>query len=197
METQDIMAGEIAGAAREGVVPEIEHFVHARGKKPIVALGARHRTLREVLVEFEVEIDAPEGVFVFVGECREALDEAAGVDDGVDVHAPVDIDLTLEVLEIERHRHVHCHTCRHVAVEVAFMGLTKRHRFSPATPISVVTAWARRAFPNVDAVAVAEFVLQVAGSKLQPRGDEHVGEIVANGTCAVSFVLVKDVTHLG
>jgi hypothetical protein len=48
----------------------------------------------------------PEGeieIFVFIGECDEALKEPAEIEDGVDEHTPVDIDPTLEVLEIHRH----------------------------------------------------------------------------------------------
>jgi hypothetical protein len=190
-------SGTVAVADGIAGAHEIEHYIHSRGTKPIVAVGAPHHTLKEVLVRFGIEVDAPEGSFVFVGECVEALDEPAEVDDGVDAHAPVDVSLTLEVLEVEKHLHVHHHTCRHIAVEVAFLDSLKRHRFSPATPIKVVTEWARNKFPSLDPVAAADYVLRIVGTKVQPRAEDHLGEIVAKGTCAISFELVKDATHLG
>ncbi len=114
----------------------IEHFHHGQGVKPSVVTAALADTLREVLIRLGPLED---GIFVFVGECEEALKEPADVEDGVDEHEPVDIDLTLAVLEITRHRHVHRHHCRHVAVDVNFGGKTKRHKFSPATTVGVVT----------------------------------------------------------
>jgi hypothetical protein len=110
---------------------EIEHFAHAPGGKPKVAVAAADDTLRDVLIRLEIIRDEPDGLHIFVGECVEALGEADEVEDGADGQAPVDIDLTLEVLEIRRHRHVH--RCRHVAVGVNFGKDTKRHRFSPNT----------------------------------------------------------------
>ncbi|MGB8840128.1 MAG: hypothetical protein WCC64_03570, partial [Aliidongia sp.] len=95
------------------------------------------------------------------------------------------------------HRHVHCHHCWHVVVEVNFGGKTKRHKFSPATTIAVVTEWARKKFPNLDAAAAAEYVLQICGTTAQPRSDEHLGELVAAATCSICFDLVKEVTPQG
>src|ERR1700692_3888319 len=132
---------------------EIEHFIHVQGAKPKVFTAPRSDTLRAVLIRAEI-IKEGDKLFVFVGECEEALKEPDGVEDGADEHAPVDIDLTLEILEIHRHRHVHLHRCRHVAVEVNFGGDTKRRKFSPATTIDVVTRWARRKFP-LEAAAAA------------------------------------------
>ena len=176
---------------------EVEHFLHAQGVKPKVATATLGETLREVLICAEMITASPEGFYVFIGECEEALKEPAEVEDGVDRHEPVDIDLTLEILEIHRHRHVHVHHCRHVAVEVNFGGKTKRHRFSPATTIDVVTEWARKKFPNVDAAAIAEYVLEICGTTTQPRSDEHLGELVPAPTCSICFNLVKEVTPQG
>ena len=176
---------------------QIEHFIHRHGMKPKVVFGSPGDSLRAVLVRLEIVVEGNEGGYVFVGECDEALSEAIEVEDGADAHAPVDIDLTLEVLEVHRHRHVHHHHCRHVAVEVNFGGREKRHRFSPATTIDVVTQWARRKFPNLDPAAAAEYVLQVVETKAQPRADQHIGEIVAAGTCSVRFNLVKEITPQG
>ncbi|MFZ3327502.1 MAG: hypothetical protein WA231_17175 [Methylocella sp.] len=82
-------------------------------------------------------------------------------------------------------------------VEVNFGGKTKRHKFSPATTIAVVTEWARKKFPNLDAAAAAEYVLQICGTTAQPRSDEHLGELVAAATCSICFDLVKEVTPQG
>jgi hypothetical protein len=141
---------------------EIELFFHAQGAKSRVVTASRGDTLREVLVRGEMIREGQDELFVFVGECEEALEEADAVEDGADEHAPIDIDLTLEVLEIHRHRHAHCHRCRHVAVEVNFGGKTKRHRFSPATTVGVATQWARRKF-HLDPAAAAEYVLRLCG----------------------------------
>jgi hypothetical protein len=92
---------------------EIELFFHAQQAKPKVLSASLHHTLREVLLGVEIIRDGQarqgglramlvtgEEIFVFVGECEEALSEPDDLEDGADDHAPVDIDLTLEVLEI-------------------------------------------------------------------------------------------------
>jgi hypothetical protein len=175
---------------------QIEPFLHGQGAKPKVAAASLGEVLRAVLLRNDmIQEGETEMIFVFVGECEEALKEPEEMEDGVDEHAPVDIDLTLEFLEIHRHRHVHCHHCRHVAVEVNFGGKTKRHRFSPAATVGVVTQWARRKF-RLDPEAAAEYVLQLCGSTTQPRSDEHLGELVTT-TCSICFDLVKEVTPQG
>src|SRR5689334_8696392 len=110
---------------------EIEHFVHGRGAKPKVVMAAPHEVLEEVLIRAEMLKNGDEKLFVFIGECEEALSEPPEIEDGADTHEPVDIKLTVAVLELHRHRHIHVHTCRHVLVEVNFAGKTKKHRFSP------------------------------------------------------------------
>jgi hypothetical protein len=167
------------------------------GIKPLVVTAALSDSLREVLIRAEMIAAGKDGIFVFVGECEEALKEPGEVEDGADQHEPVDIGLTLEVLEIHRHRHVHVHHCRHVVVEVNFGGKTKRHRFSPATTVGVVTEWGRKKFPNLDPAAVAEYVLEICGTTTQPRLTEHLGELVSATTCAICFNLVKEVTPQG
>ena len=118
------------------------------------------------------------------------------VENGEDAHVPVDFSLTIEALELHRHRHVHVHKCRRVAVEVQFNGGTKRHRFSPATTIAVVTQWARRKF-KLDPAAGAEYVLQICDTTNQPRPSEHLGELVEPPVCAICFKLVKEITPQG
>jgi len=178
------------------VTEEIEHFVHALGGKPVVAMGAPGEILREVLIRLEVIRDEPDGLFVFIGECDEALAEPDALDDGADEHLPVDIDLTLAVLEVHRHRHVHVHRCRHVAIEVNFGGRIKRHRFSPNTTVGVATEWARRKF-HLDPAVAGEYVFRICGSLTEPRSTEHLGDLVDGTTCSLCIDLVKELTPQG
>lgn len=175
---------------------EIEHFLHGPAMKPKVATAAVGDTLREVLIRYEVIQKGQDDIFVFIGECVEALQEADEIDDGVDEHPTVDIDLTVAVLEIHRHRHVHVHKCRHVAVEVNFGKKTKRHRFSPNTAVGVATEWARRKF-HLDPAVAGEYVLQICNSLTQPRSTEHLGDLVDGTTCSLCFDLVKELTPKG
>lgn len=175
---------------------EIEHFIHSPGVSPRVAVGAPQDRLRDVLIRFEVLRDEPDGLYVFVGECAEALDEADEVEDGADAQEPVDIDLTLAVLEVHRHRHVHAHRCRHAAVDVNFGGKSKRHRFSPNTTVGIATDWARHKF-YLDPALAGEYVFQLCGSSVQPRSDEHLGDLVQGDTCSLCFDLVKELTPKG
>jgi hypothetical protein len=175
----------------------IEHFIHAQGVKPKVAFGKDNEPLRDVLIRFEAISETPDDVFVFVGECEEALREPVETDNGADEHAPVEISLTLAVLDIRRHRHVHVHRCRHVAVEVNFAGDSKKRRFSPATRIAVVTQWARRKFPNLDAAAAAELVLEICGTKTVPLEHQHLGELVQAPHCSICFDLIKEINPQG
>ena len=123
---------------------ELELFIHSQGRKPKVAVARPHEVLRDVLVRMEVIKEGEDDLLVFVGEWEEALIESADTEDGEDQHAPIDVLLTIEALELHRHRHVHLHKCKRVGVEVNFTTGTKRHRFSPATTIGVVTQWARK-----------------------------------------------------
>ena len=174
---------------------EIEHFIHAPGGKPKVAFAAPEAILREVLIRLEVIRDEPDGLHIFVGECDEALAEVDEVEDGADQITAVDIDQTFAFLEIARHRHVHVHRCRHVAVEVNF-GKSKKHRFAPNTTVGVATEWARRKF-HLDKAIAHEYVLQLCGTKVQPRSTEHLGDLVQGTTCSICFDLVKDETPKG
>jgi hypothetical protein len=175
---------------------ELELFVHAQGAKPKIATAALGETLGDVLKRAGLIQEGDEDILVFVGENEEALTEADDIEDGADQHAPVDVLLTVEVLDLKRHRHVHVHRCRHVAVKVNYGGMTKRHRFSPATTIAVVAAWARKKF-HLDPVAAAEYVLQRCDGTTKPRPDQHLGELVQAPTCSICFDLVKEITPQG
>jgi hypothetical protein len=175
---------------------EFELFIHGQGKKPSVAVARPHEVLRDILVRTEVINEGDQEVFVFVGEWDKALYEPDGVEDGEDQHEPADVFMTIEALELHRHRHVHVHRCRRVAVQVNFVGQTKRHRFSPASTVGVVTQWARKKF-GLDGAAGAEYVLRICGSDIQPRPSEHLGELAHLRACALCFDLVKEITPQG
>jgi hypothetical protein len=175
---------------------QLEIFFHGAGVKPTVAAAAVAEILRDVLARAGVDTADGRDSLVFVGECDEALSEADDVEDGADQHTPADATKTLGQLELERHRHVHVHRCRHVAVDVNFLGKTKRHRFSPATTVATATAWARKKF-HLDPATAAEYVLQLCNSTEQPRADQHLGELVKAPHCSLCFDLVKEVTPQG
>jgi hypothetical protein len=178
------------------IAQELELFIHGQGAKPRSIFAAPNETLREALVRVGIIRESAQEILVFVGECEEALAEPDNLEDGCDGHAPVDINLTVEVLEVERHRHVHCHTCRHVGVDVAFNGKTKRHKFSPSTTVATATQWARKKF-HLDPAAAAEYVLEICGTTDKPRPGMHLGELVKSGTCSLCFDLVKEITPQG
>jgi hypothetical protein len=176
---------------------QIEIFVHGQSTKPVVVNASTDETLRDVLVRAGIIPAADAGaILVFVGECDEALGEADDVEDGADQHAPVDMNQTLDALGVRAHHHVHHHRCRHVAVDVNFGGTTKHRRFSPATTIAVVTAWARKKF-KLDPASASEFRLQICHTTNKPRDDERLGELVEAPKCAICFDLVKEVTPQG
>jgi hypothetical protein len=175
---------------------ELEIFVHTEGTKPKVVNAASGEVLRDVLVRSGFLRPEQGAVLIFVGECEEALGELEATEEGVDRHEPVDAALTLDALELHRHRHIHCHRCRHITVEVNFSGQTKRHKFSPATTVAVVTQWARKKF-HLDPAAAAEYVLQICNTTDQPRSDVHLGELVQAPKCSICFDLVKEVTPQG
>jgi hypothetical protein len=175
---------------------EFELFIHGQGEKPSVAVASPHEVLRDVLVRTGFIKEGDREVLVFVGEWDEAVREPDEIQDGEDQHEPVDVLLTIEALELHRHRHVHVHRCKRVAVQVNFTGHTKRHRFSPAATIGVVTLWARKKF-GLEGAAGAEFVLRICGSDKQPRPSEHLGELADSRTCTLCFDLVKEVTPQG
>jgi hypothetical protein len=176
---------------------QIEIFAHGQGTKPVVVSASTDETLRDVLVRAGIISAADMGeILVFVGECDDALREADEVENGADQHAPVDVNQTLDTLGIRAHHHVHHHRCRHIAVDVNFGGATKHRRFSPATTIAVVTAWARKKF-KLDPASASEFRLQVCQTTNKPRDDERLGELVEAPKCAICFDLVKEVTPQG
>lgn len=167
----------------------VQLFVHRHGIRPKAVSANADETLASTLRQAEVDFE--ESLLVFIGEAEEALAEALDVDDGEDVHEPVEPNQPVSAFGSGRSLHVHCHTCRRVSVTVRYGQHTKRHRFSPATTIAVATGWARRKFRLSDADA-AKLVLQLCDSSARPRSDEHLGELVKRGECSVCFDLVPD-----
>lgn len=167
----------------------LELFLHGNGQ-PQVVPARMDETLRELLARHGA---APiDGQFVFVGEADEAVYHP---DADSDCHEPANLDLSLEQLELHKLRHVHTKAVHRVEVTVYFNGHHK-HSFSPAATIATVTAWAKKRF-NIDPSAGAELVLALKPSGTQPRPDEHLGELLAPGTCELIFDLVREVTPQG
>ena len=175
---------------------QIEIFVHAEGSKPTRLMASPSESLRELLARAGIAEEERELGHVFIGECRAALDELPEVEDGEDNHVPADRTNSLEQLDLRRHQHLHCHRCRHIAVEINYNNKTKRHRFSPATTIAVVTKWALKKFELSDSAA-ADYVLRICGGSQQPRPNEHLGELVKSPDCHLCFDIVKEVTPQG
>jgi hypothetical protein len=173
---------------------DLEIFLHGADKPQVVTAGSGD-VLHDVLVKAGVLREGDKEVFVFVGECDDALNHGGDSDDGEDDHKPVELHLTLEVLDLRRHRHVHVHRCRRIAVEVNFGGKSKKHKFSPAATVGTVTEWARRKF-RLDPASASEYVLQICNTTEQPRSDVHLGQLV-KAECALCFDLVKEVTPQG
>ena len=161
-----------------------------------MAVARPHEVLRDVLVRMEVLKEGQDDLLVFVGEWEEALTEPTR-SKKARISMPRSMcRLTIEALELHRHRHVHVHKCKRVAVEVNFSGGTKRHRFSPATTVGVVTQWARKKF-KLDGAAGAEYVLQLCKSHeaaSPQRASRGTGR--AAGVRDL-FDLVKEITPQG
>lgn len=167
----------------------IDLFVHREGTKPLHVRAGSREQLAEVLRKAGVEVVA--GLRVFVGQPAAVAQPDLDKDDAEDSHDPVDTAATLADLGVRRSGHVHCHRCRRVAVAVHYNGREARRSFSPAATVAFVTAWARRRFRLSDADA-EKLVLQVCDSTVQPRPDEHVGELARGQDCRLCFDLVFD-----
>ena len=167
----------------------IEIFLHGAGR-PQVVEGLPAETLRNLLGRCGALPEA--GQMVFVGESDDAI---RNPDAEADAHEPADIEMTLEVLELPRHRHVHTRAHHRIEVIVRYNGERKR-RFSPAAPIAVVTAWAKKRF-GIDPTTGADLILVLLPGKTQPRPDEHLSELLRPGQHVLEFDLVAEVKPQG
>ncbi len=171
-------------------------FLHRRGQKPEIVAGEENESLGSLLARNGTNNG---DAVVFVGECDDVLrdlDEGEIEDDSEDRQEAADLNCTLKELDLRGRRHVHVSTCRRIAVSVEFGRKTKRRRFSPAVTIVTVTEWAKRAL-RLDRKAAEEYVLQICDSIVQPRPDEHLGEVVQGDVCDICFDLVKEITPQG
>lgn len=171
---------------------KLDVFVHCHGMKPKKLGVEPNERLRDALAKAELSADD----MVFLGEWNEALKESDEAEDGEDNHEPVDQNRTVQELKIRNHDHIHCHKCRRIAVEVNYGSRTRRHKFSPATTMEVVTQWAKKKL-KLDDASAADLVLQKCGTVEQPRPNQHLGEVGDSGNCEVCFDLVKEVTPQG
>jgi hypothetical protein len=169
---------------------QIEIFVHASGRPQVIA-ACLTETLKEVLLRIDALPSADQ--FVFIGECVEAISRPEAEED---MHETAIIELTLEQLELDKHKHVHTRAIHRVEVTVHFNGEHKKRRFSPATTIATVTAWAKERF-KIDPSAGADLVLALKPDETQPRPDVHLGELLKPGMHSLEFDLVREVTPQG
>lgn len=167
-----------------------EFFLHGKNQPQVIAANAGE-TLKEVLTRLDAL--PGEGQFVFVGEAEDAVHNPDAEADG---HEPANIDLSLEQLELRKLKHVHTRAVHRVQVTVHFNGAHHKRRFSPATTIATVTAWAKNRF-HVDPSGGADLVLALLPSKEIPRADVHLGELLKPGTDTLEFDLVREITPQG
>jgi hypothetical protein len=113
-----------------------------------------------------------------------------------DIHEPIDIDLSIESLALHKHRHVHISAAHRIEVLVYFNGIKHKRRFSPATTIATVTAWAKMRF-HVDPKDGADLILALKPSEEHPRPDQHLGELTEQGSCELAFDLAREITPQG
>lgn len=92
-------------------------------------------------------------------------------------------------------KRLHVGRCKKVEITVRYAGQSAQRKFSPATPIGKVKAWAARQF-GIQPGDAAELSLQLAGSDVQPAIDKHVGCFV-DDHCRVTFDLVRSYTVNG
>ena len=166
----------------------LEIFLHGKGPPKVVA-AELNETLQAVLMR--VDALPGEGQFVFVGEA----DEERVEDLDEDTHVPANLTLTLEQLCFKKHTHVHTRTVHRVDVTVHFNG-QRKHRFSPATTIAILTAWAKARF-HLDPTSSSDLVLAIRPSGEHPRPDQHLGELLSPGSHAIVFDLVREITPQG
>jgi hypothetical protein len=167
-----------------------ELFLHGCGE-PQVVEAAGDELLLDVLARHNAL--PGDGEFVFVGEAEEARTD---VDAERDAHAPADLSLTVLALLLPEKRHIHTKAVRNIAVTVNYNGHKPKRHFSPAATVETVTVWAKKRF-HIDDADGAELVLELEPSKVIPRIDQHLGELLSLGQHELEFNLVKEITPQG
>lgn len=168
----------------------VELFLHGN-KHPQVVSARLDETLRDLLVRFNfLSVDEQ---IVFIGEAEEAIHHPT---EESDVHEPANIDSSIESLELHKHKHVHISEVHRVEVTIFYNGSNHKRRFSPAATIATVTTWAKERF-HVDPNAGADLILALKPSDEHPRQDQHLGELLEQGSCDLAFNLVREITPQG
>ena len=156
---------------------EIELFLQGESISQIVLVTVpEHGTVRDIIDAARahgLRTEGTETPLVFLEGEDEPLAEGAA----------------LETSGVRPRGRVHVHRCRKVQVTINFNGREKSHRFSPATTVGVVKAWADEKF-GLSGVDATEHALQRCGTTERPSEDTHIGSLVRAGDCALCFDLV-------
>lgn len=170
----------------------IEFFLHGNGK-PQVQTGLEGETLKDALARMDAL--PREGEVVFVGETDDAVHNPEA-DNEEDAQIPAYLSATLGALRVRELRHVHTRVVRRIEVGVHFNGKERERKFSPATTVATVLAWAKKRF-GIDPNAGADYVLALRPDGTHPRQEEHLGELLKPGSKILEFDLVREVTPQG
>ena len=84
---------------------------------------------------------------------------------------------------------VHLHRCKHISVTVRFGAESVEHKFKPAATVGRVRQWAGHHL-GMKPGDIAEHVLQLAGTNVQPDVDVHIGTLAPCPACSIVFDLV-------
>ncbi len=171
---------------------EIELFLHGPGHRPQVISALVNEPLRLVL-ERNGRLPG-EGQHVFVGETLMAIERP---DSDEDDHQPVAIlDITIAELDLPRLKHIHSGAPHRLKVEVLYNGERHSRRFSPATTVGTVLAWAKKRF-KIDPAAGANLILELEPNKVHPAANQHLGELPRQDCDELKFKLVAEINPQG
>jgi len=98
--------------------------------------------------------------------------------------------------ELQHGRVVHVGRCHLVDVVVRYAGRIVERKFPPIARIGRIKRWAVHVL-GINSADANELILQIAGTSTQPSRDQHVGCFVEQGTCRVTFDLVRTYTVNG
>lgn len=161
----------------------IEIFIQGEGFGDIVVAKAQaHHTVAELLANLDRPVPAAEDLFVFIEDVAAPLDTEAVLEEL--------LPLVLDDEAIDVSLRLHIARCRQVEVLVRFNGEPVKRRFPPGATIARVHHWATRRAFHLAPRDAAEHVLQLVGSTSRPDRDVHIGTLVGERSCEVSFDLV-------
>ena len=104
---------------------------------------------------------------------------------------PVVDSVRISTLATKDGARLHIHRCRRVAVRVVYSGRVIEHGFGPSRTVGAIKGWATHEF-GISKADAAELILQITGTHDQPDADLHIGALVVDKACAVSFDLVPN-----